>query len=112
MKFSSILTSLAICALQVVHATPTGLEPAELETLKARDGPGYCCSVYENLNSIVSLTIPRGSDMFVWNGVGTCEIEVTRNPNNCNGWQFKLRPNCNYLTRTVTLGVRPAKECL
>ncbi|KAG6137188.1 hypothetical protein E4U38_001094 [Claviceps purpurea] len=112
MKFSVVLTSLAISALQVVHATPTGLEPAKLETLKARDDPGYCCSVYADLNNVVTLNIPRGSDTFVWNAVRDCDVDVTRNPNDCNGWQFELRPNCRtHPSHIFMLEVRPADEC-
>ncbi|KAG6052189.1 hypothetical protein E4U17_005915 [Claviceps sp. LM77 group G4] len=110
MKFTAVLTGLAISAFQVVHATPTGLESTELETLTARDDPGYCCSVYADPYSIVTLNIPRGSDTFIWNTVRDCEVEVTRNPNNCDGWKFYLRPNCQP-THIFLLEVQPAEEC-
>ncbi|KAG5915253.1 hypothetical protein E4U61_004790 [Claviceps capensis] len=117
MKFSAILSSLAISALQVVYAFPTEADSAAIDdiharspnTLEERGAP--CCVVYQDTVHKIADLIPRDNGQYNWSLPGRCYMTVNRNANGCNGWTFTPTATCNELTKPYTIGVRPLSDC-
>ncbi|KAG6242778.1 hypothetical protein E4U23_006754 [Claviceps purpurea] len=88
MKFSAILSGLAVSAFQLAHAAPVEAN------LEARSGS--CHS-----------TIPMGDTQYTWNAVGWCQVIVDRNSKSCSGWKFTPLPNCDYMDFPITFDAQP-----
>ncbi|KAG6115559.1 hypothetical protein E4U12_001610 [Claviceps purpurea] len=114
MKFSAILSSLAISALQV-HAIPTAADSAVITDIKLNarspNTLGYCCVGFRDSVHNIANFIPRGISEYHWSLPGRCYVAVQRNANSCNGWTFTPTATCDELIRPYTIGVRPAGDC-
>ncbi|KAG6058800.1 hypothetical protein E4U32_004450 [Claviceps aff. humidiphila group G2b] len=99
MKFSAIVSSLAISAFQLAHAAPVEAN------LEARSG--NCHVTLTNDNNALQSTIPLGDSMYTWWPVGSCEVIVNRNSKACSGWKFTPMPNCDYLAFPIVFDVQP-----
>ncbi|KAG6132838.1 hypothetical protein E4U38_003133 [Claviceps purpurea] len=117
MKFSAILSSLAISALQVVHALPTEADSAAIEDIHARspntleERGASCCVVFRDSVHNIANLIPRGNGQYNWSLPGRCYMTVNRNANGCNGWTFTPGATCIELTKPYSVGTRPLSDC-
>ncbi|KAG6178008.1 hypothetical protein E4U35_005962 [Claviceps purpurea] len=114
MKFSGVLSSLAICAFQVAYATPleanSVAESADSsDRLGARDDG--CCVLFQNQNNLAHYVVPKANDVTTYPFVGYCQIHINRKAGSCNGWTFTADPDCNDLAQPLTLEVRPRGDC-
>ncbi|KAG6127899.1 hypothetical protein E4U28_008455 [Claviceps purpurea] len=114
MKFSGVLSSLAICAFQVAYATPleanSVAESADSsDRLEARDDG--CCVLFQNQNNLAHYVVPKANDVTTYPFVGYCQIHINRKAGSCNGWAFTADPDCNDLAQPLTLEVRPRGDC-
>ncbi|KAG6086695.1 hypothetical protein E4U31_000757 [Claviceps sp. LM219 group G6] len=103
-KFNTILSSLAITALQV-HAIPTAADSAAINarspnTLEERGG--YCCLRFRDSIHNVASFIPRGNGEDHWSLPGRCYMIVKRNANSCNGWTFIPSVTCDELAHPAS----------
>ncbi|KAG5956119.1 hypothetical protein E4U57_002852 [Claviceps arundinis] len=99
MKFSAILSSLAISAFQLTYAAPVEA------SLEARNG--NCHVTLNNDNNSLQGTIPKGDGAYTWKAVGWCEVIVNRNSRTCSGWKFTPLPSCDYLAFPITFDAQP-----
>ncbi|KAG6024831.1 hypothetical protein E4U19_003496 [Claviceps sp. Clav32 group G5] len=116
MKFSAILSSLAISALQVVHALPTEVDSAAIEDIHARspntleERGASCCVVYQDALRKVADLIPSGNGQYSWSLPGRCYMTVNRNANGCKGWTFTPTATCDGLSH-YSIGTHPLSDC-
>ncbi|CCE30286.1 hypothetical protein E4U35_005961 [Claviceps purpurea] len=99
MKFSAILSGLAVSAFQLAHAAPVEAN------LEARSGS--CHVTLINDNNRLQSTIPMGDTQYTWNAVGWCQVIVDRNSKSCSGWKFTPLPNCDYMDFPITFDAQP-----
>ncbi|KAG5927970.1 hypothetical protein E4U60_007884 [Claviceps pazoutovae] len=117
MKFSAILSSLAISALQVVHAVPTEADSAAIDDIQARspntleERGAVCCVVYQNTLRKIADLIPRGNGQYIWSLPERCYMTVNRKANGCNGWTFTPTATCDDLTEPYSIRIHPLSDC-
>ncbi|KAG6006237.1 hypothetical protein E4U21_007200 [Claviceps maximensis] len=107
MKFTTILGSLALSALQA-HASP--VSPADVSPvhqLEARDG--YCCVRLTSTHSDFAKYVPRADDPYVWPVFDKCWVVMQRHANGCDGWTMRT-VGCDGVTN-LKVGVAPANQC-
>ncbi|KAG6043273.1 hypothetical protein E4U17_001018 [Claviceps sp. LM77 group G4] len=114
MKFSAIISGLAISAFQVAHATPVAAnslaESADAaNTLEARDTS--CCVQFRNGKNTISAPIPisNGAPDYLWTVVGDCQVVINRRKT-CAEWKPNPLPSCDYL-KPFTMRIGPGSAC-
>ncbi|KAG5999193.1 hypothetical protein E4U43_002223 [Claviceps pusilla] len=100
MKFTTILGSLALSALQV-HASPVDAAAAS---------PADHLEASTNENNDLYQALPKGKGAYVWNIYG-CPVAVNRPDNGCNNWKFTIPGSCKNLVRPYTIGLDPNGLC-
>ncbi|KAG5931716.1 hypothetical protein E4U59_000112 [Claviceps monticola] len=114
MKFSAIISGLAISAFQVAHATPVAADSLaesadQSNTLEARDTS--CCVQFRNGKNTINLSVPMsgGSPDYLFNVVGDCHAVINRR-NTCAEWRSNPLPGCDYL-KPFTIKIGPGSAC-
>ncbi|KAG6001466.1 hypothetical protein E4U21_004298 [Claviceps maximensis] len=110
MKFTTLLSGLALTALQTVFAAPledsTGLEER---------ADTYCCvgasrTIGENVFELEFFYLARGSAPLAFT-VDGCHGTAIRNANNCDNWSFTLQGGCAAFNHDNSIAVTVAGNC-
>ncbi|KAG6297685.1 hypothetical protein E4U09_001258 [Claviceps aff. purpurea] len=114
MKFSAIISGLAISAFQVAHATPVAADSLaesvdQSNTLEARDTS--CCVQFKNGRNTISTPVPmsNGGPDYLLSVVGDCQVVINRRKT-CAEWKPNPLPGCDYL-KPFTMRVGPGSAC-
>ncbi|KAG5999537.1 hypothetical protein E4U21_006669 [Claviceps maximensis] len=110
MKYITLLSSLALAALQARALDLTVFDPEEKSGIAKRDDAS-CCIGFHNDHLDKDISFAKGVAPILLHAVDGCDGTLLRDPNNCDKWSVTFSAGCEGVIQVQDVTVQSADKC-